>query len=88
MEKHGYTDGFFQMWFDWIGDAKFDFEIKWMLIAISNIITCPKNQIPNLLIQGMPDILEHCKILCQKALASRENWNGVVKLEESEIIVE
>lgn len=58
------------MWFDRIGDAKFDFEIKRMLIAISNIITCPRDQIPNLLVSGMADILEHCKILCQKALAS------------------
>jgi len=70
MEKHGFTDGFFSMWFDRISDAKFDFEIKRMLIAISNIITVPRDQIPSFLVNGMGDILEHCKILCQKALAS------------------
>jgi len=40
MEANNYTSGFFEIWFDRIAEAKFDFEIKRMIIGISNIIAC------------------------------------------------
>ncbi len=57
MNKHNYTSGFFEIWFDRIGQARYDIEIKRMIVGIANIISCPFDSVPDFCRDGMADIL-------------------------------
>lgn len=78
MNKFNYTSGFFELWFTRINQAKYDFEIKWMIIGISHIISLPSNFLPDFCKQGLPDIIEQLVILCKKAFELRDSKDGTI----------
>lgn len=78
MDRNNFTTGFFELWFDRINQAKYDFEIKWMIIGISHIVSLPSNALPDFCKNGLPDIIEQLLNLCKKAFELWDSKDGTV----------
>ena len=86
-EENGWTQGIFELWITELPNAKFEIEIKRLILGLVSIISCPSSQIPEMLIQEMSRIYKDLAILCQKSLIFRQsnNKNNKQKQEEEEI---
>ena len=84
LEGKGWTTDVFAVWFQNIQDAKHDFEIKRMILGLSNIIAYVEKG-PEMIRAGMTDIMAQMVQLCKKSIRALEE--EVVR-DEEEIIVE
>ena len=78
MDRLNFTNGFFELWFSRICQAKYDIEVKRMIIGISHIISLPSNLLPNFCKEGLPDIIEQLVLLCKKSFELRDSKDGAI----------
>jgi len=67
LEGKGWTTDVFAVWFQNIQDAKHDFEIKRMILGLSNIIAYVEKG-PEMIRAGMTDIMAQMVQLCKKSI--------------------
>ena len=78
MNKMNFTSGFFELWFDRVLQAKYDIEVKRMIIGISHIVSLPSDVMPSFCKEGLPDITEQLVILCKKSFELRDSKDGAI----------
>lgn len=72
LEEKDWTQGVFQVIFEMLPDIKYDFEIKRITLGLLSVISCKDNEIPQLVLEAMPNIFQQIVLLCQKSIYSRE----------------
>jgi len=72
LEEKQWTQGVFSVLFDWLPNVKYDFETQRMIIGLLKIVSCTECQLPDMVIQAMPQIFKEIVVLCQKSIYTRE----------------
>jgi len=80
LESRGWTGDIFSHWFSKILDAKYDFEVKRMIIGIANIVACQES--PSMISDNLTDILENVAELCKKSIVLKDTKGGAVDKDE------
>ena len=84
IEEKQWTQSIFEIWFDALPKARWDFEIKRMILGLTSIISCTDYQIPDIVCQGMPQIFIQLTSLIKKTLylKSEKEKNEDTKTQE------
>ena len=72
IEEMNWTQGIFELWFDALPNAKYDFEIKRLTLGLLAIIKWRDFQLPEIVVSGMPSIFKELVTLWEKSLYTRE----------------
>jgi importin-7 len=72
LEEKNWTQGVFHILFEALPDAKYDFEIQRLILGILEIISCTTYQLPDIVVQAMPEIFKELVVLCQKSIYTKE----------------
>ena len=75
LEEKNWTQGVFQVIFDTLEDIKYDFEIQRVVLGLLAVVSCTDCQLPEIVVQGMPQLFKEILRLCQKSVYTREQRN-------------
>lgn len=85
IEEKQWTQGVFQILFDALPSAKYDFEIQRLTLGLIAIISCRDYQLPDIVTQAMPQIFKELLLLCQKSIYTREQKNKPKDQKQEEL---